>query len=370
MSFAMTIFPTSSFPQRLANNILWAAACMQSQLMCRSVETFAMLSSLWVLSPFSNARPCHEWRLGIWMCLVFPRAPERITRSQQSTSAPSHLLVPVSWSYIFPSTSSNTLLDRLSCAATLWLRAHSWKNSQQDASGLWIPDSVHDVSLQYCPCSACSLVQLWILWPQIASIPHDPISRILLPRFRRGLQPNPSQNSEETWSYLQCCISCFSQNSLHVFLGFDIARFNMFSGLPFLNPPQQCVHLFNWKKMAARKQRKFMVLNRRRRLHLSLRMKLPLVSKSAKCFWCQQIWFGFFGSKFILPNNQPNATLWLRDTCVIVGILPLMIILITASLSSKMYNCASRWEELAFAATWSNLTTDQHYGYTSLSTWC
>ena len=36
------------------------------------------------------------------------------------------------------------------------------------------------------------------------------------------------------------------------------------------------------------------------------------------------------------PVNQSSATLWVRDTCLIVGLLPLMIILITASLSSKI----------------------------------
>ena len=37
----------------------------------------------------------------------------------------------------------------------------------------------------------------------------------------------------------------------------------------------------------------------------------------------------------ILSNSQSAATLWVLDTCLIVGLLPLMIILITASLSSK-----------------------------------
>ena len=37
----------------------------------------------------------------------------------------------------------------------------------------------------------------------------------------------------------------------------------------------------------------------------------------------------------INPNNQSRATLWVLETCLIVGRLPLMIILITASLSSN-----------------------------------
>ena len=45
-----------------------------------------------------------------------------------------------------------------------------------------------------------------------------------------------------------------------------------------------------------------------------------------------------FGSRLILSNNQSRATRWVRDTCLIVGLMPLMILFITASLSSKMYN--------------------------------
>ena len=39
-----------------------------------------------------------------------------------------------------------------------------------------------------------------------------------------------------------------------------------------------------------------------------------------------------------VKNYQSRATLWVLDTCLIVGLLPLMIIFITTSLSSKMYN--------------------------------
>ena len=43
------------------------------------------------------------------------------------------------------------------------------------------------------------------------------------------------------------------------------------------------------------------------------------------------------------------------EVCLIVKLLPLMIMLITASLSSKMYNWASNWEGLALVTTWSTL---------------
>ena len=39
--------------------------------------------------------------------------------------------------------------------------------------------------------------------------------------------------------------------------------------------------------------------------------------------WCQCTWFGFLGPKLILSNNQSRATLWVLETCLIVGLLPL-----------------------------------------------
>ena len=45
-------------------------------------------------------------------------------------------------------------------------------------------------------------------------------------------------------------------------------------------------------------------------------------------------------SKLILSHNQSKATLWVLDTCLIVGLRPLIVILVTASLSSKTYNIA------------------------------
>ena len=81
---------------------------------------------------------------------------------------------------------------------------------------------------------------------------------------------------------------------------------------------------------------KMMILNRRRRLFHSSRVKLPFVNMSASCFLVSTCLIWIWGSKLMLPNNLPNATLWVRDTCLYVGLLPLMIILITASPSSKM----------------------------------
>ena len=42
------------------------------------------------------------------------------------------------------------------------------------------------------------------------------------------------------------------------------------------------------------------------------------------------------GVQIILSNNQSKATLWVLDTCLIVGLQPFIVTLITTSLSSKM----------------------------------
>ena len=39
-------------------------------------------------------------------------------------------------------------------------------------------------------------------------------------------------------------------------------------------------------------------------------------------FWYQCIWFGSWGPTLILSNNQSRATLWVLETCLIVGLLP------------------------------------------------
>ena len=65
------------------------------------------------------------------------------------------------------------------------------------------------------------------------------------------------------------------------------------------------------------------------------------------CQYVCELYFGLnvfefdLGSKLIRSNNQSRATLWVLETCLIVGLLPFMIILITASLSSNTHNKAS-----------------------------
>ena len=64
--------------------------------------------------------------------------------------------------------------------------------------------------------------------------------------------------------------------------------------------------------------------------------EIPLVKMSASWFLVSMYLIWILESRLIRSNNQSRATLWVLETCLIVGLLPLMIILITASLSSKI----------------------------------
>ena len=95
------------------------------------------------------------------------------------------------------------------------------------------------------------------------------------------------------------------------------------------------VQLVNLEFLAQQVELKWLMLNKQRRLFHSSRVKFPSVKMSA--IWCFVSMFliWILGSKLILSNNQSRETLWVLDTCLVVGLLLLIIILITASLSSK-----------------------------------
>ena len=90
------------------------------------------------------------------------------------------------------------------------------------------------------------------------------------------------------------------------------------------------------------------MLNKHRKWFHSSRVIFPFAFISASCFLVSFYLIWIMGSPLILSNCQSRATLWVLDTCLIVGLLPLTIVLITASLSSNTYNKASWWEDLMF----------------------
>ena len=93
------------------------------------------------------------------------------------------------------------------------------------------------------------------------------------------------------------------------------------------------------------------MLNKHKRWFHSSRVKFPLVSTSASWFLVSIYLIWILASKLILSKKkkkQSRATLWVLETCLIVGLLPYMIILITASFSSNTYNKASWCENWTF----------------------
>ena len=98
------------------------------------------------------------------------------------------------------------------------------------------------------------------------------------------------------------------------------------------------------------------MLNKHKRWFHSSRVKFPLVSMSASWFLVSMYLIWILGSKLTRSNNQSRATLWVLETCLMVGLLPFMIILITASLSSNTYNKASWREDWMFEGIKSTLS--------------
>ena len=92
----------------------------------------------------------------------------------------------------------------------------------------------------------------------------------------------------------------------------------------------------------------WLILNKHSTWFHSSQLNIPFVCMSASWFLGSMYLICIFGSKLIRLNNQSKATLWVQETCLIVGLLPSMNILITASLSSNTNNKASWCEDWTF----------------------
>ena len=95
------------------------------------------------------------------------------------------------------------------------------------------------------------------------------------------------------------------------------------------------------------------MLNNWRRCLYSSRVHVSLIRMSASWLQVSTYLTWIMGSRLILSNSQSRDTLWVRETCLISGLLPLTIILISASLSSTVYIRALWWESFPFVAPWS-----------------
>ena len=98
---------------------------------------------------------------------------------------------------------------------------------------------------------------------------------------------------------------------------FKAVDFDFFFSFLFLYPLSHHFGAANQAGILSANGAELLVLNERRRLFHSSRVKFPFVNMSAS--WClvsmYLIWI--FGSRLILSNNQYSATLWVRDMCLI-----------------------------------------------------
>ena len=94
--------------------------------------------------------------------------------------------------------------------------------------------------------------------------------------------------------------------------------------------------------MVARKHFKIQYVNQTKKIQPIITRETAFSQQVNALVFGVNIFVWDFGvSIMTLSDNQSNATLWVLDTTLIFGLQPLKIILITASLSSKIYNCAS-----------------------------
>ena len=94
----------------------------------------------------------------------------------------------------------------------------------------------------------------------------------------------------------------------------------LFSKFCFLHLPfRHGFTVVNWTDMAAREHRKAHDDKRRRWFH-SPRVKQPFVIISSSWFLVSTHLIWISGSKLMMSNIQSSATLWVRDTCLIVGL--------------------------------------------------
>ena len=81
--------------------------------------------------------------------------------------------------------------------------------------------------------------------------------------------------------------------------------------------------------------------------------KLPLVRISVSWILVSTYLIWILGPKLIWSENKSTVILWVLDTYLMKGLLLFIIVLITASLFSKMWNWESSSEECVLLDTWS-----------------
>ena len=113
-----------------------------------------------------------------------------------------------------------------------------------------------------------------------------------------------------------------------------------------------------------------MILKRCNKLCHPSRLKLPLFKSLWFRFGIPHTWFGLLGPGWFGQITSPEQLGGCGTRVSSLGFCLLMIIFITASLSSKMYNCVSFSETCAFQGTWSMFNRSTFWSNTSFSLGC
>ena len=178
------------------------------------------------------------------------------------------------------------------------------------------------------------VLNCFLPWRQVSPVDAFQYSRA----FRRTRMVHRWETCRESWRYIHCSGFWFCHNPVFFFL--------------FLHPLRHRFGTANESEiLIAAKSAEMADVEHMKKIVV----QLPLVSMSAS--WCLVSMYlvSILGSTLILSNNQSRATLWVLDTCLIVGLLPLIIILIKASLFSKTCSTAPNREDLTLDETWSTL---------------
>ena len=149
-------------------------------------------------------------------------------------------------------------------------------------------------------------------------------------RTRRFVRSRISSHPacRNSWRQIHCCKSWFCHSSFFFLLFLH----------PFRHRLDQLVRL---KTLSAPKRAEMADVEQMKKM-------VPLITSFGQhvCALVSMHLIWISGSRLILSNIQSRATVWVLDTCLFVGLLPLIFIFITASVSSKTCHRAPNWEDL------------------------
>ena len=113
------------------------------------------------------------------------------------------------------------------------------------------------------------------------------------------------------------------------------------------------MQLIKLKILVQRRELKWLILKHMKKIIPLITREIPFGQDVCELVFGDNITDLDFGVQVDPVNNQSRATLWVLETCLIVGLRPLVIILITATSSSKTFYMALAPECIVLDGMWS-----------------